>query len=363
MTFYITLWVIMLVFGIQYNFTHKLPSKNIFLFLTFALAVIVGARSGDIGADTANYIDFYDTGVAPDKLSGSYEPLFMLLRFVCYKLGFTHNVFFFILSFVSLYIWYVVAEKLKLKNYYLAFFVYFSMVFLSYQFNTVRNGVMASFVWLSFAYNLEGKTWKSLIIMLVAAGFHAVALAFIPLLFILNKDFSRKIVITTLVVVLLCYFLRLGDRLISMFPILGTIDRVAGYVELDEDKTYGITLGTIVNISLFLFMYLFYNRIYKESLEYRLVLNMMLMAIVVVCVCNSFQAIVTRIGQVLNLSLMFVWPFFIDRLKKTPLQIGASILLCAYLWLYYSKGLEAIEIFSGRLAYIPYVWDFTGIFR
>lgn len=363
MSFYITLWAIMLVFGNQFYLTRKIPGRNVFIFLTLALAVIVGARSGDVGADTGNYIDFYNTGVAPDKLSGAYEPVFMLLRFVCYKLGFTHNVFLFLLSFISLYIWYIVAEKLKLKNYYLAFFVYFSMVFLSYQFNTVRNGVMASFIWLSFAYILDGKTWKALIIMLIAAGFHAVALAFIPLLFIIEKEISRKAVIIALVIALFCVFFRLGDRLISMFPILGSIDRVAGYVEVDEDKSYGITLGTIVNIALFLFMYLSQHKDYRESIGFRVVLNSMLMAIMVVCVFNSFQAIVTRIGQVLNLSLMFVWPFFIERLKKRPIQIGASLVLCAYLWLYYSKGLEAIEIFSGRLAYIPYVWDFAGIFR
>lgn len=353
----------MLVFGIQYYITHKMPSKYVFTLLTFALALLVGARSGDVGADTANYIEFYNSGIASDKLSGTYEPVFMLIRYVCYKLGFSHNVFLFLLSFVSLYIWYAVSEKLKLKNYYLAFFVYFSIVFLSYQFNTVRTGVMASFIWLSFAYKLDGKTWKALIIMLIAAGFHAVALAFIPLLFIIEKDISRKVVFTALGIALLCVFFRLGDRLISLFPILGSIDRVAGYVEVDEDKAYGITLGTIVNIILFLYMYLFHHKGYKESVTYRVILNAMLMAIIVVCVFNSFQTIVTRVGQVLNLSLMFVWPLFISRLKTSLLQIGASLVLCPYLWLYYMKGLEAVEIFTGRLAYIPYVWDFIGIFR
>jgi hypothetical protein len=353
----------MLAFGIQYYITRKAPSKFIYILLVLFLSAIVGARLETVGADTSNYIDFYYTGIAPDKLTGNYEPAFMLVRYFCYYLGFNHFVFFFILAFASLYLWYEVCKKLEIKNYALAFFIYFSMVFLSYQFNTVRNGVMATLVWLAFAFKLEEKNWKAVITLLIAAGFHAVALIFIPILFLIKRKISTRYVFVILIFALFCVFLRLGERLIDMFPILNNIDRVAGYIEVDEDNAYGITLGTIVNITLFLFMFLFYQNKYTSSESFRVILNAMLLAIVVVCVFNSFHAIVSRVGQVLNLSLMFVWPLLINKIKQAPLKLVLCLLLCAYLWLYFSKGLEATELLSGRLTYIPYEWSFNGLFR
>lgn len=363
MTFYVVLWVIVMICGIQYYFSRQLPSKKYFVLLIFVLSCIVGARDEFVGADTSNYVEFYDTGVAPDKLSGTYEPLFMLVRYICYHLGFNHFVFFFLLAFLSMYLLYLVAERLKIRNYYLAFFIYFSIVFLSYQFNTIRNGVMASLIWLAFVNKIEGKEKITWVLMLAAAGFHLAAIAFIPLLFFIRREISPRFVLITLAASLVCVFFRLGERLIDMFPILNEIDRVAGYVNVDEDSSYGISIGTIFNIALFLFMFFYYHDSYRESVECRVIVNAMLMAIMVVCVFNPFHAIVSRIGQVLNLSLMFVWPLFIRRINKGIIKFLVLVVLCAYLWLYFSKGLQATSSTTFRLVYIPYVWDFHGLFR
>lgn len=363
MTFYVVLWVILMLFGVQYYLTNKIPPKAVYMLMITSLSVIVAARESSVGADTANYVNFYYTGIAPDKLTGVYEPVFMALRYICYWLGFNHSVFFFILAFSSLYIIYVVTEKLDIKNKYLSLFIYFSIVFLSYQFNTIRNGAMASVIWLAFANKLEGRDKAALITMIIAAGFHVVALAFIPVLFFIKKDLSKRTVIVFLVFALLCVFLKLGERLISMFPILANIDRLAGYIGKDKTESYGITLGTIVNLCLFLYMYLYDHKTYMTSESYRIVLNAMLMAIMVVGFFNAFHAIVSRVGQVLNLSLLFVWPLLLDRLKPIMLKIGVCAALCVYMWLFMEKGLAAEEIFSGNLAYIPYEWSFNGLFR
>ena len=363
MAFYVVLWVIVMLLGVNYYFFNKLPSKKIFLLITFILSCIVGARDGFVGADTWHYIFFYDTGIAQDKETGMYEPLFMLIRHICYYLGFTHFVFFFILTFGSLYILYETTRKLRVQNYYLAFFIYFSIVFLSYQFNTIRMGVMASFVWLAFAYKVDKNDKKAVLMVLVAAGFHLVALAFIPILYIVDKEISQKKVMLFLVFAVLSVYLKLGERLIALFPILNEIDRLSGYIDVDEESSYGITLGTIVNMSLFLFMYLYDNTSYKNIIGHRIILNSLLFAIMIVCVFNSFHTIVTRIGQVMNLSLMYIWPLLISKIKYNPLKQAVVLFLCIYLWFYYSKGLEATSSLTQRLTLIPYVWDFNGIFR
>lgn len=363
MTFYVVLWIILLVCGVQYYFTNRVLSRNFYVLIILGLSFIVAARGQFVGADTGNYLDFYYSGVAPDKLSGVYEPVFMLIRYVCYFLGFNHFVFFFILAFATLYVLYIVCEKLKFKDKFLPLFIYFSMVFLSYHFNTLRNGVMASIIWLAFAYKQEGKDKAAIITMIVAAGFHAVALAFIPILYVINKELEKKWVFVAIIIALVCVTFNLGVKLINQFPILRQIDRLAGYIDASNDETYGITMGTIVNVSLFLFMYIFHHSTYRLSVELRVILNAMLCAIMVVCVFNAFQAIVSRIGQVLNMSLMFVWPYFINKLRPKIIQIGACAVVCVYFWLYYAKGLEATIIWTDRLAYIPYEWSFNGIFR
>ncbi len=363
MTFYVILWVVLLVFGMQYYLTQKEPPRVLYFFLIIGLSLIVAARGESVGADTGNYLDFYYSGVAPDKASGVYEPAFMLIRYLCYFLGFNHFVFFFVLAFATLYILYVVCVKFRFSDKFLPLFIYFSMVFLSYHFNTVRNGVMASLIWLAFAYKQEGKTKAALVTTIIAAGFHVVALAFIPILYVVKKEITPKIVLGLITLALLCVVFNLGLKLIDQFPLLGQIDRLAGYLDSSKDETYGITLGTIINVSLFLFMFLFYQTDYKNTDGFRIVLNAMFCAIMVVCVFNAFQAIVSRIGQVLNLSLMFVWPYFLLKIKKKTIRFGACVLVCVYFWLYYAKGLDATIIWTDRLAYIPYEWSFNGLFR
>ena len=348
--------------GFQGYITKKIPNRYFYAFVVFLLSVIVGIRE-NVGADWGAYYVFYYSGVAPEKESGVYEPVFMLIRHVCYYLGFNHTVFFFIQAFASLYALYIVTTKLGIKNVYLSFFIYFSIVFTSYQFNTVRNGVMASILWLAFVYRMEGKNLKAVIATLVAAGFHVVALAFLPIMYFIIKELSRKSAFLMIGLCLTAVFLRFGERIIGMFPFLAAIDRLSGYIDTDETESYGISLGTVFNILLFLYMMIGYHKQYKTQVELRGILNAMLMAIMVVCFFNAFHAIVSRVGQVLNLALMFVWPYLIERVKVPLIKFSICSVLCAYLWLYYAKGLEATVLYSNRLAYIPYEWSFDGIFR
>lgn len=56
-----------------------------------------------MGADWSNYVEYYQSGYAPDKLSGNYEPVFMVLRDICYYLHFDYELFSILYPFLPCY--------------------------------------------------------------------------------------------------------------------------------------------------------------------------------------------------------------------------------------------------------------------
>ena len=81
------------------------------------------------------------------------EPLYVFAQTIFHGLGLTHAVFFFFLSIVTLGCYYKASKLLGIKYFMTVFFIYLSLVFLNYQFNVIRQGVMAG--WLSLIKLME----------------------------------------------------------------------------------------------------------------------------------------------------------------------------------------------------------------
>lgn len=325
-------------------------------------AFFVGFRN-NIGFDWGNYVEFYNTGVAPDKISGSYEPLFGAVRWLVYSLGFRYELFFFILSCFSLGLIEYVARDLKINNIYLVFLVYVSLFFCYFQFNIVRSGIMASCIWVSFIQQKNGDVWKAVIWCLIAAGFHVIALAFLPIVLSSNRLYSTKVVITLLVVSYTVMLFKIDSILISRIPFLYTVERLSGYIDPSNIRGRGLSLGSVFNLAFFSYLYFGKRVYYLKNPNYRLAVNVMLWGLFITSFFSSIGMIATRMGQALNMSLVFVWPLFFSVLKKgAGVKFCLVLLMTVYLLLFFVKAFQP-DADLGYSSFTPFVYQFDGVFR
>lgn len=385
MDFYIIFWTIVCLLAVTETLKKQSYAKGFLFFFFLIIALFVGFRV-DVGADWASYKSFFYTGIAEDKQSGEVEPLFALARWLFYELGLSHCLFFYAMSLLSLFVLYKATRLMGFKKFFFPFVVYAALFFCNYQFNLLRHSLMASFVWLAMAYSVSGERKKGLVCGIISAGFHMLGLVSIPLIFIIERKLDRKKVSYIMTLSLICVLLGFSQRIIVLFPFLAQMERVAGYIDrADYEDAYGLSIGTIFNIALFCFLYFKYNHIYMINKRFRMVLNCLLVCIILVCVLNAFAAIISRIGNLFMMSMMFAMPYLyylfikrnklnevlipdkatdgsIEKLKAKPrspfMAFGLAVLIFAYLTMYYNKSYNTMDPITFDNAFIPYKIDF-----
>lgn len=324
-------------------------------------AFFVGFRF-EIGADWWNYSSFFYSGIASDKSTGTYEPLFGAVRWVIYRLGFRHEIFFFVLSFFSLYLIKYTAKKLRIDNVYMVFLIYISMFFCFYQLNIVRSGIMASCIWMAFVQKKEGKGKGFIIWSLIATGFHAVALVLVPIIWFCDKKYTSFWVFILLGMAYLVMVTGVGKTIVSSIPLLNAIDRLAGYIDPANIREKGFSIGSAFNLLFFLYLYTSRKGLYETNVNYRMIINVFAWGIFTVNFFSAIGMVATRVGQVLNMSLIFIWPYFISLIKRKDIAFVVLLVMTAYLLMFYTQAFRPNEILGYSLIY-PYKYQFEGFFR
>lgn len=366
-TFYYIVWVILLVLALIERAQKRPFGKGFVALVFFIAAIIVGCRY-EVGADWAGYLQHYYTGV--EYYSGDYnkgieksvEPLYAFFRYIFYSFGLSHAVFFIFLSLVSMYCYYKASKLLGIKFFMTVFFVYFSLVFLNYQFNVIRQGMMASFVWLAFAYKTVDNIKGSLISIAIALGFHYTALAFIPLVFLADRRFPIIEIAIIVGLSFACLIMDVSYRILSFFPILTVLDRTANFVTSETFHIEGgLDFGMIVMLAVFFFVYLYFKGGYKQDSHLRMLANVILFDFLLSCIFNTFNIFQERVCRVLFFSMVFLLPLIVEKFKKPGFKVIAMTVVIAYAFLTFPKTFAVHD--DGYSTLLPYKIDLFQIFN
>lgn len=360
MFFYWGLWFLFLLLALLWQVKYSEQGYRVLFVLVFLLAIIIGGREF-VGSDWESYQTYYETGFAYDKVSGKMESLFGFVRNVCSFFGLSYGFFCFICSLLSLSILCLALKKMGVRNCFVAFLVYLSLFFCNYQFNIIRHGLLASFLFLGFSYLAEGKQLKAVICMLAGTGFHIMGLLFIPFVFFINKSISKKVAIIVVVGSFIVYFADLSGRIMDAFPFLAMIDRVGGYVDADLNESYKLSIGTIGFMVIAVYSICFRRDDYKNNSVFRITANMVLMGFIVFCALNAFSAIVQRVGNMLNLGVVFLLPYLWQGYKKKRVKLVVRCAVIAYLALYYPKSWD-VQNEDGDYPMLPFKTEITNLF-
>ena len=339
-SFYYIIWGIVIALALAEKVRKKAFSKHLYYLFILVMALVVAGRY-NVGSDWASYISYYYDGydLTGRDLALS-SPFFALIRYCCLRLGLTHAWFFLLISLASLLALYKASKMMGIKFIMFGFAVYLSLFFVNHQFNMTRQGLANTLVWLSFAYKSRENIKASIITLLLAAGIHASCIIFIPFLFFIDRPYTKKFVLFLVSIGFISIAFQLSTRIVSLFPVLGQVERVAMYLDKAnfEDESYGLTIGVLFNVLLFVISYLVFQKQYLEEKGWRVGLNGLLWAFFIVCILNAFPTFVTRIGNCLNISLVFVIPLLIEKIRKTDYKIFCYVFLLFYLLLYYPKS-------------------------
>ena len=362
-SFYYIVWAILLVLAL-WERASKHPFGKGFVAVIFVLvAVVVGCRN-NVGADWNSYVKSYYLGMFYDESKGterSIEPIYMICQQFFHSLGFTHAIFFMFLSLLSLSCYYKATKLIGIKYFMTVFLVYFSLVFLNYQFNVIRQGMMASFVWLAFAYKTVGNIRASVISIVIALGFHYTAIAFIPFIFIADKLFSIKVVFIIIGVSFASLLLDVSYRILSLFPLLETLERTSNFVTSETFHVEtGLTFGMMLMLLIFFVVYHYFRNDYNNDSRLRMLTNIILFDFLLSCMFNSFSIFQERVCRVLFFSLVFLLPLMIEKMRK-PLFRGIAVtVVILYAFISFPK---TFAVHDGYSTLLPYQIDLSQIFE
>ncbi|UKK56821.1 EpsG family protein [Prevotella communis] len=336
MTFYVLLWLLLFYLSFSGIFKGKKSSYIWALRIILVIAFFVGFRY-KVGSDWIGYVNYYYSGVAIDRDSGQMEPIFTIIRVLCYKFGLPHTIFFYIISAFSMGVMIYAGRKFGVRNYYIFLLVFVSLFLCSLQFNLVRNGAMASCAWVALSYKANNNLKYSLLWVIIACGFHLTGLIFIPFIFLVDKRLSNVSLLVLFVVAVVCFVLDLGGWILSQFPILAYIDRLNVYMKNDDLESYGLSIGMIFNIALLFYLFLKYRYSYNNDVYFRVCFNAFVFSLFISLTFNNLGIVVSRLGQSLNMATMFLWPFVFSNTNKKNIRNIIGIFFIAYLLMYYYK--------------------------
>lgn len=160
---------------------------KVIIFLTFGLLWCASSFRYGIGTDYFNYYQRYI-----DIQTGSYtgEPLFLIVnRIASYFQNFQIVILITSTIFLFCIFRYIASNKVS-WTWGLIIFMYSTFYNMSY--NAVRQVVATSIFLIAIKYIKDKNFWKYLILILIAAGFHTLALAYLPLYFINYLNLSKK---------------------------------------------------------------------------------------------------------------------------------------------------------------------------
>lgn len=338
MVYYVVL-IIMILLSIV-NLKNKL-----FEYLVIFLLSIIASIRIDLGADYESYFSIFTNLNFKDIFSN--EPLFITLIFLIKFFNLDFHFFLFITTLISLISICKAIKLFNVKNFWMSLLIYFCLFYFQFQFNVIRHGFMASLIWLGYSVLINYKYRKiGYLYILIGTLYQYLGFVFLLLSNFLRIRLNQFHTIIMILLSMVCYFFNLSDIVLLLFfklPLLGS--KISYYV-LDYDSSgYGFTFGMFVNFMFFLILrFIFFKKEYFTNNNLRLFLNSLLFAFFISLFFNRYNIFVERMVSVLNVSLIFLIPYFYEKIvlksKQYENRIIFNIVFMIYIFLIFNQILH-----------------------
>jgi len=326
---------------IEINKSKMMVSTYFFIIISL---FFIGLR-GDIFSDMPGYHELYD--ISPDIFGfsqrasdsdwriSSYEPAFIFYMFLCKTFFNDFSVFVFLSFLIDFIVLFFLAKKYTGKYALLAIVVFYIMGGILFEVNLLRFSKAVIIFLLSLTFLERKKFVPYLLLNIFGSLFHASGLLFIPLYFIINKMWNRKLVFIFFIAGNVIYLLNVH----YLQPILQFIADIyphrltqlaALYMNRTERMAEGITVGYIERNITFLLIFFNYHKLLKEDKRILIFINMFYLLLFSYLFFAENGVMAGRFVELFIFSYPIIYPKLFSLLKDKRLQAIVLSIFCLY---------------------------------
>lgn len=316
------------VFGKNERKKHML-----FVFSIILLIGFLGLR-GFIGWDWWAYYPSYNN--LPNGFN--YEIGYEIWSNIFYKIGLSYHHFTFINTVADILILAYVLKKYS-KYPIFSMFLFLAVQGLSFEVDLLRNAKAVLLFIISIQFIKERKLIPFLILNILGMTFHMSSVIYLPMYFILNRNYSRKIVLPLIILGNIYYlfdtklFIHILEYMSSVLP-AAVGGKITSYLSIIP-QNYKLPIGTlyferlVTFIMVFFFLHKEKNHREKEN-PYSLIMeNSFYIFYLIFLFTSEFFIASTRIGILFIYANWFLWGDIIENFRDT--KIKAAVFLIAVL--------------------------------
>lgn len=316
------------VFGKNERKKHML-----FVFLIILLIGFIGLR-GFIGWDWWAYYPSYNN--LPNGFN--YEIGYEIWSNIFYKIGLSYHHFTFINTVADILILAYVLKKYS-KYPIFSMFLFLAVQGLSFEVDLLRNAKAVLLFIISIQFIKERKLIPFLILNILGMTFHMSSVIYLPMYFILNRNYSRKIILPLIILGNIYYlfdtklFIHILEYMSSVLP-AAVGGKITSYLSIIP-QNYKLPIGTlyferlVTFIMVFFFLHKEKNHREKENPYSPIMENSFYIFYLIFLFTSEFFIASTRIGILFIYANWFLWGDIIENLRDT--KIKAAVFLIAVL--------------------------------
>lgn len=344
---YIVIFILIAFLAFVTTYFKKRITNNILLFIISVILILFAGTRFEVGYDYFNYEYIYNN--IKLGINSFIEPFFILVNKISHYIGIEYTGLVFAMAFAS------ISLKTKFISNFsviplLSLLLYYSRIFLIYDFGQIRQGLALGIVLFSLPYILNKDIKRFLFIILLASLFHFSAAFFTPIYFINNIKLKRSGILYILLLSCVIAFMDLKPLIInlgSFFLPGGVIEKLLFY-SVTEDKL-GLTFGILLRVGIIIIcITLFWKKI-KENNLLKTIFNIYLWGTFFYLCLNSFPQIGNRGSMYFQQFEIVLFPHLILYLSKNRLlQFLFLLFIIFYCYWGFYTALNSLDVF------IPY---------
>ena len=313
------------VFGKNERKKHML-----FVFSIILLIGFLGLR-GFIGWDWWAYYPSYN------NLPGgfNYEIGYEIWSNIFYKIGLSYHHFTFINTVADILILAYVLKKYS-KYPIFSMFLFLAVQGLSFEVDLLRNAKAVLLFIISIQFIKERKIIPFLILNILGMTFHISSIIYLPMYFILNRNYSRKIILPLIILGNIYYifdtkiFIHILEYMSSVLP-AAVGGKITSYLSIIP-QNYKLPIGTLYFERLVTFIMVFFF-LHKEKVsrekenQYSLIMeNSFYIFYLIFLFTSEFFIASTRIGILFIYANWFLWGDIIENLRNTKIKVAVFLI-------------------------------------
>ncbi len=313
------------VFGKNERKKHML-----FVFSIILLIGFLGLR-GFIGWDWWAYYPSYNN--LPSGFN--YEIGYEIWSNIFYKMGLSYHHFTFINTVADILILAYVLKKYS-KYPIFSMFLFLAVQGLSFEVDLLRNAKAVLLFIISIQFIKERKLIPFLILNILGMTFHMSSVIYLPMYFILNRNYSRKIILPLIILGNIYYlfdtklFIHILEYMSSVLPV-AVGGKITSYLSIIP-QNYKLPIGTLYFERLVTFIMVFFF-LHKEKgsrekeNQYSLIMeNSFYIFYLIFLFTSEFFIASTRIGILFIYANWFLWGDIIENLRDTKIKAVVFII-------------------------------------